>query len=74
MKRNREKGHWEKRSERFAVGAAAQERAGRLRMHEHVAHVKVSHDGQEYLVSYSVAKWYLEELTQAKGSCDVGVA
>jgi hypothetical protein len=67
MKRNREKGYWEKRTERFAEGAAAQERAGRLRMHEHVAHVKVSQESREYLVSYSVAKWYLEELTQAKG-------
>ncbi len=67
MKRRREKGYWEKRTERFAEGPAAQERAGRLRMHEHVAHVKVSHEGPEYLVSYSVARWYLEELTQAKG-------
>ena len=67
MKRRREKGYWEKRTERFTNGTAAQERAGSLRMHEHVAHVKVSKEGHEYVVSYSVAKWYLEELTKAKG-------
>ena len=61
------KDYWEKRTERFCEGPAAQERAGRLRMHEHVTHVKVHQENREYVVSYSVAKWYLEELTKAKG-------
>ena len=39
MKRKKEKGHWEKRRERFADGTQAKSRAGHLRAHEHVAHV-----------------------------------
>lgn len=65
MKAKREKGYWEKRTERFTMGAKAQERAGALRMHEHVSHVKVSQEEREYVVSYSVAKWYLEELRKS---------
>jgi len=65
MKRKREKNYWEKRTERFADGATAQSRAGILRTHEHVAHVKVSKKGNEYVVAYSAAKWYVEELKNA---------
>ncbi len=65
MKRRREKNYWEKRTERFADGATAQSRAGTLRTHEHVAHVKVGKNGKEYVVAYSVAKWYVEELKNA---------
>ncbi len=68
MKRKREKNYWEKRTERFADGATAQSRAGTLRMHEHVAHVKVIKKDYEYVVAYSVAKWYLEELAKAKAT------
>ena len=65
MKRKREKGYWDKRTERFSNGAAARSRAGALRSHEHVAHVTVRKEGAEYVVSYSVAKWYLDELEKA---------
>ncbi len=63
--RQRVKNYWEKRTQRFAKGAAAQSRAGELRMHEHVAHVKVAKTDSEYIVSYSVAKWYVGELNKA---------
>lgn len=67
MRRPRAKGYWAKRSEDFGSGAEAQARAGRLRSHEHVAHVKVAKESDRYVVSYSVAGWYLEELSQAGG-------
>jgi len=68
VKRRREKNYWEKRTERFSDGAKAQSRAGTLRMHEHVTHVKVSKSKDEYVVAYSVAKWYVEELAKARSS------
>jgi hypothetical protein len=33
-----------------------------LRAHEHVSHGKVGKMGDTYVISYSVANWYLEEL------------
>lgn len=65
MRQKREKGYWVKQSERFADGSRAKSRAGELRQREHVAHVKVGRVGNEYVVSYSVAKWYLEDLSRA---------
>ena len=65
MKRRREKNYWEKRTERFVEGATAKSRAGTLRTHEHVAHVKVSKKSNQYVVAYSVAKWYVAELKNA---------
>jgi len=65
VKRKREKGYWEKRSERFEDGANAKSRAAELRQHSHTAHVKVDKVGEGYIVVYSVAKWYLDELQQA---------
>ena len=65
MKRKREKNYCEKRTERFTDGATAQPRAGTLRTHEHVAHVKVGKKNNKYVVAYSVAKWYVEELKNA---------
>ncbi len=65
MRRRREKNYWEKRTERFSDGAKAQTRAGTLRMHEHVMHVKVRKTKDEYEVAYSVAKWYVEALKGA---------
>lgn len=67
MKRKAVKGYWEKRRERFNAGADAKSRAGQLRSHEHVAHVTVEKDGNDYVVHYSIAKWYLEELRNAGG-------
>ena len=65
MRRKREKGYWEKRTETFATGTEAKARAARLRAEENVAHVLVDRQGEDYAVSYSVAKWYLEELAKA---------
>ncbi len=66
MKKKKEKGYWEKRTERFPVMASAKSRAVELRGHEHTAHVKVDKISQaEYSVSYSVAKWYLTALQEA---------
>jgi len=65
VKRKREKGYWEKRSERFEDGVSARTRAAELRQHEHVAHVKIEKSRAEYIVAYSVARWYLDELAKA---------
>lgn len=65
MRRKREKGYWLKKTERFSSGAAAKARAGQLRASEHVAHVVVDQQNEEYVVSYSVAKWYVEEMKKA---------
>lgn len=63
MSRNKRiKGYWLKKQEKYKEGSKAQERAGTLRLCEHVSHVKVSKEDDEYYVSYSVAKWYWEEL------------
>jgi len=37
-----------------------------LRNHQHVEHVIVRKEGGGYVVSYSVAAWYLEELEKAR--------
>ena len=65
MRRKREKGYWEKRMETFSTGTEAKARAARLPTDQNVAHVHLDRKGQEYVVSYSVAKWYLEELRKA---------
>lgn len=66
MARKRQKGYWEKRVERFPSQEKARARAGQLRLHKHVAHVKTSKSDQGgYVVTYSAAKWYLEELARA---------
>jgi hypothetical protein len=65
MKHKREKNYWDKRTESFADGTRAKSRAGSLRACEHVSHVTVQKSGDEYVVSYSVAKWYVEELRKA---------
>jgi hypothetical protein len=61
----KQKGYWVKRAERFSDGAQAHSRAGALRLHESVAHVQVDKEGETYVVSYSVAKWYLENMQKA---------
>ena len=65
MNVKRQKGYWVKKAETFPNLAKARSRALELRGHEHVVHVKVKKQGQEYRVGYSVAKWYLEELDRA---------
>lgn len=65
MSKKKEKNYWTKKDESFRDGRAAQARAGALKMHEHVAHVTVRKEGESYVVAYSVATWYLEELKRA---------
>ena len=66
MKKKRVKNYWAKRTERFQNMGPAKSRAIEIRGHEHTAHVKVDKiSDDEYAVSYSVARWYLEELDKA---------
>lgn len=65
MRPKKEKDFWYHRRERFGNGTAARSRAGLLRAREHVSHVKVEKADDAYVVSYSVAKWYLDELRAA---------
>jgi hypothetical protein len=62
MKRKKEKDYWVKKSERFSDGSKAKSRAEVLRQREHISHVKMTKQGSDYLVNYSVAGFYLEEL------------
>lgn len=73
-RKKREKGYWEKRTETFKTGSAAKERAGLLRTHEKTAISHVTMDKKEnpndqyaaqYVVAYSVAKWYLADLKRS---------
>ena len=66
MRNKRVKGYWLKRKEIFQTGSDAKARAGYLRLNEHTAHVVRSKKGDQYLVNYSIAKWYWEELQQLK--------
>ncbi len=63
--KKKEKGYWVKRNERFTRGDHAQSRAGALRQHQHVSHVTLDRKGDHYEVSYSVAKFFMEELDRA---------
>jgi hypothetical protein len=65
VRRDREKGYWVKRSERFGDGAAARARAGLLRTSPNVQHVTTRVEGGAWVVRYSVAKWYLDECEKA---------
>ena len=63
-KKIREKGYWLKKKEWFDTGAAAKERAAVIRDNEHTAHVLVDNKDGRFVVAYSVAKWYVEELSR----------
>ena len=67
MKHKREKGYGVKRQERYPDALTAQSRAGSLRMHEHASHVTVRAMLEGFEVSFSVAKWYRDELERAGG-------
>jgi len=64
-RQKRVKGYWLKKKERFSNSEKARRRAGDLRVSEHVAHVKTFKQDDSYMVTYSVAKWYLEELEKS---------
>lgn len=66
MKKDRKvKNYWIKKKEGFADSTEAKSRAGQLRSYKHVAHVTVRKCNDKYVVSYSVAKWFLDELSSA---------
>lgn len=65
MKPKKQRAYWAKRVEYFTTSAVAHQRAGTLRLREPVRHVQVRHEGGKFAVSYSVATWYLDELTRA---------
>lgn len=65
MRRKRTKGYWQKRKEKFKTGSEAKSRAGMLRLNEHIAHVLMDKIGDNYVVTYSVAKWYIEDAKRA---------
>ena len=67
MSQKIQKGYWAKKSETFKNGAEAKTRAANLRSHEHIAHVLVDRKGDEFVVAYSIARFYLEQL-EAIGS------
>jgi len=65
MRRKLEKGYGVKKKEQYPNAAAAQVRAGNLRTHEHTSHVQVRPAADGYVVSYSVARCYFDELERA---------
>ena len=65
MRSKREKGYWVKRTERYTDAKRAKDRAGSLRLHEHISHVTVERKEDGFEVSYSVAQWYLDDLKGA---------
>lgn len=64
MRRKRVKGYWLKRKENFVTGTEAKARAGYLREYNEVQHVVVERVEDGYLVKYSIAKWYQEQLEE----------
>ncbi len=62
---NREKDYWLKKSEKYGDKATARARATLLRQDQHVSHVIVEKQGESYVVNFSVAKFYQEELDRA---------
>jgi hypothetical protein len=67
MKYKKQKGYWDKKKESFNNGSNAKSRAGHLRNYKHVSHVKVEKVGEQYIVHYSVAKWFIDQLNSSGG-------
>lgn len=66
MKSKRVKNYWLKCKESFDNGNQASARAKALRINEHISHVVVEKKDAAYLVKYSVARWYADQI-QALG-------
>ena len=64
-RRQRTKNYWSKRKEQFNNGRKARERGRMLRTYEHIEHVHVDKEDEVYVVRYSAARWWLEELEKA---------
>lgn len=65
MNIKKQKGYWIKKKETFTDGSEAKVRAKQLRGHEHIEHVQMRKVAEKYAVTFSVAKWYLEDLERA---------
>ena len=65
MRNKREKGYWLKKKEMFNNSAQAKSRASLLRSNEHTSHVIMDKENDQYVVRYSVAKWYVEAMAKA---------
>jgi len=60
MKNKSKKNFWVKRTETFTDGKRAKSRASELRINGNTTDVTVDNVDGGYIVSYAVAKWYLE--------------
>jgi len=65
MRNKRVKGYWSKKKERYSSGSQARSRAKLLRTYEHIAHVTMDKVQDEYVVAFSIAKWYEEDCKKA---------
>ena len=64
-RQKRHKGYWIKKKEVYPSGTLAKSRASELRRHEYISHVIVEKKSDDYEVSFSIAKFYMEELEKA---------
>ncbi len=64
-RRQRTKNYWSKQKEQYQDGRKARDRARFLRTYEHIEHVHVDKESEQYIVRYSVARWWLEEIKKA---------
>lgn len=65
MRNKKQKGYWLKKTESFTSGTEAKSRAKDLWAHEHIEHVQVDKAKGGYQVSFSIAKWYWEDMQRA---------
>jgi hypothetical protein len=56
MRQKREKGYWEKITEKYSKGSDAKSRVSEMRASDHISHVTVEKKGEDYIVGYSIAK------------------
>jgi len=64
MRSKRVKNYWLKQKESFTSGNQASARAKTLRLNDQVVHVIIEKKEDVYLVKYSVAKWYYEQIQE----------
>ncbi len=64
MKSKRVKNYWIKKKESCNNKGDASARAKQLRINEYITHVIVEKSEDAYLVRYSVARWYYEQIQE----------
>ncbi len=64
MRSKRVKNYWVKCREFYQEGKEASSRAKTLRLNEQVVHVVVKQSEDVYIVKYSVARWYYEQINE----------